>query len=66
MTFTRTKQGFKAQPSPAQQWPTKLFRVWELGKSPQDAYEVDADDLKEALAIAEALGIRRPIVKLAA
>jgi len=27
---------------------------------------VDADDLKEALAIAEALGIRRPIVKLAA
>ena len=66
MTFVRTKRGFRAQPSPPKQWPTKMFRVWELGKSPQDAYEVDADDLAEALAIAGALGIRRPMVKLAA
>ena len=52
------------EPSPARQWPTKLFRVWELGRSPQDSYEVDADDFKEALAIAEALGIKKPMVKL--
>jgi len=66
MTFIRTRRGFRAQPSPAKQWPTKLFRVWELGRSPQDSYEVDADDFKEALAIAEALGIRKPMVELAA